>query len=66
MEHAKWTPSFSRAWVAFNAPAENLALVGGTGASKTHPAKALGIETDTRHGKGVFFYSGVELVNTLQ
>ena len=40
--------------------------IGGTGTGKTHLATALGVKAITQHGKGVRFFSTVDLVNSLE
>lgn len=52
--------------LSFTQDAQNVVLVGGPGTGKTHLATALGISGLTRHGKGVRFYSTVDLVNALE
>jgi DNA replication protein DnaC len=46
--------------------ANNIVLVGGPGAGKTHIATALGIQAIEHHHKRVRFFSTVELVNALE
>jgi DNA replication protein DnaC len=46
--------------------ADNVVLVGGPGAGKTHLATALGVQAVEHHRKKVRFFSTVELVNALE
>ncbi len=46
--------------------AENVVLIGGPGARKSHVATALGIQAIEHHRKRVRFFSTVELVNALE
>jgi DNA replication protein DnaC len=50
----------------FTDAAQNLVLVGGTGAGKTHLATALGVAGIQHHSKCMRFFSTVELVNSLE
>ncbi len=50
------------AMMKFTDAAQNLVLVGGTGAGKTHLASALGVSGIQHHSKRVRFFSTVELV----
>jgi DNA replication protein DnaC len=50
----------------FTQQAQSAVLIGGPEAGKTHLATALGISGLTHHGKGVRFYSRIDLVNALE
>lgn len=46
--------------------AQNVVFIGGPGTGKSHLATAIGIEALRAHGRGVRFFSTVELVNALE
>lgn len=47
---------------AFTGKAENILLISGTGAGRTHLAAAPGVEAVRRHGKRVHYFSTIEPV----
>lgn len=50
----------------FTAAAQNLVLIGGTCAGKTHLVIAIGVSGIQYHNKKVHFYSTVDLANMLE
>lgn len=54
------------AGLSFTEEAHNVVFVGGPGTGKTHLATTLGVSGITRHGRGVRFFSTVDLVNALE